>query len=94
MLGRRLLRRSQCKTDYLLTLLPILSNQHLQEHPTVTLLPAEFAGQETAEYELTEKGLIVDAVIDPEYPALHEHPSATVLPFELAGHETAEQDPV
>jgi hypothetical protein len=58
------------------------------------MLPAELAGQETAEHELTKKGLIVEAVTDPEYPALHEHPLATLFPIELAGHETAEQEPV
>jgi hypothetical protein len=64
----------------------------LQEHPLETLAPLEFAGQVTAEHELVEKGLVVDAETDPEKPALQEHPLGTVAPLEFAGQATAEHE--
>ena len=52
----------------------------------------EFAGQVTAEHELVEKGLVVDADTDPEKPVLHEHPLGTLGPLEFAGQATAEHE--
>jgi hypothetical protein len=38
----------------------------LQEHPPGSVLPSEWAGQDTAEQELVKKGLVVDADTNPE----------------------------
>ena len=64
-------------------------NPAAQKHPSGTLDPTLFCGQEMAKHEELQKGDVMVADTLPANPALQVHPDAVSIPELLAGQGTA-----